>query len=202
VPENFDVEKYPYDPQTIQSWEPIHDQEAIQQYIQKRNIIHFGQAHGTPFTEPRLNSINWQANNIPAQELVSGAIPATFMQDNPFVNKIIRYMADRKNLPEIDTYITPEQVCKGFRRWRENTLTSPSGCHLGLQCIATYGQDDTALEEIRQNIIQVQTNIINLPIQNGFSPSRWQTLVNAMLEKIPGKPLLHKLRVIHILEAD
>jgi hypothetical protein len=31
---------------------------------------------------------------------------------------------------------------------------------------------------------------------------RWQTVVNAMLEKIPGKPYLHKLRVIHILEAD
>jgi uncharacterized protein YjbK len=27
-------------------------------------------------------------------------------------------------------------------------------------------------------------------------------VVNAMLEKLPGKPLLHKLRVIHILEAD
>jgi hypothetical protein len=27
-------------------------------------------------------------------------------------------------------------------------------------------------------------------------------VVNAMLEKIPGKPFLHKLRVIHILEVD
>jgi hypothetical protein len=27
-------------------------------------------------------------------------------------------------------------------------------------------------------------------------------VVNAMLEKIPGKPFLHKLRVIHILEAN
>jgi hypothetical protein len=44
--------------------------------------------------------------------------------------------------------------------------------------------------------------IINIPVQNGFSPTRWQMVINAMLEKIPGKPLLHKLRVIHILEAD
>jgi hypothetical protein len=48
----------------------------------------------------------------------------------------------------------------------------------------------------------MQTDIINLPLQNGFSPQRWRTVVNAMLEKITGKPLLHKLRVIHILEAD
>jgi hypothetical protein len=39
------------------------------------------------------------------------------------------------------------------------------------------------MEEIRNNILQVQTDIINIPIQNGFSPSRWQTVVNAMLEK-------------------
>jgi hypothetical protein len=45
--------------------------------------------------------------------------------------------------------------------------------------------------------------VINIPIQQGFSPKRWQTVVNAMLEKIPGKPFLHKLQVIvHILEAD
>jgi hypothetical protein len=36
----------------------------------------------------------------------------------------------------------------------------------------------------------------------GFSPTRWQTIVNAMLEKTPGTQLLHKLRVIHILVAD
>jgi ribonuclease HI/enamine deaminase RidA (YjgF/YER057c/UK114 family) len=44
--------------------------------------------------------------------------------------------------------------------------------------------------------------VINLPIGIGFSQTRWQVVINAMLEKIPGKPMLHKLRVIHILEAD
>jgi hypothetical protein len=58
------------------------------------------------------------------------------------------------------------------------------------------------MEEIRNNILQVPTDIISIPVQNGFSPTRWQMVINAMLEKIPGKPLLHKLRVIHILEAD
>jgi hypothetical protein len=58
------------------------------------------------------------------------------------------------------------------------------------------------LEEARHDILQAQADIINIPIQNGFSPTRWRTVVNAMLEKITGKLLLHKLRVIHILEAD
>jgi hypothetical protein len=62
--------------------------------------------------------------------------------------------------------------------------------------------EEPILEDIRNDILQAQTDIINLPIQNGFSPQRWRTVVNAMLEKITGKPMLHKLRVIHILEAD
>jgi hypothetical protein len=202
VPENFDVEKYPYDPDKVEAWEQIHDQTQVQQFIQKRNILHFGQAKGTPFTEPPINAINWQASSIPAKEILSGVIPTSFLSDNPYVTKIIKYMANRENLPEIDTYITTEQVRRGFRRWRENTTTSPSGCHLELRRIATYPAESNELEEIRQNVLQIQTDVINIPIQQGYSPTRWQTVINAMLEKIPGKPLLHKLRVIHILEAD
>jgi hypothetical protein len=202
VPENFAVEEYPYDPNTVDSWEAIHDQNLVQQYIQRRNILHFGQAQGTPFTEPPISDINWQANSIPAKEILNGVIPMSFLSENPYVEKILKYMANRANLPEIDTHITPEQVCRGLRCWRENTSTSPSGYHLGLRRIVTYPVESAEIEEIRQNIIQVQTDIMNIPIQQGYSPSRWQTVVNAMLEKIPGKPLLHKLRIIHILEAD
>jgi hypothetical protein len=57
-------------------------------------------------------------------------------------------------------------------------------------------------EQVRQQIQQIQADVINLPIGIGFSPTRWQVVINAMLEKIPRKPMLHKLRVIHILEAD
>jgi hypothetical protein len=58
------------------------------------------------------------------------------------------------------------------------------------------------LEKMRNSIQQIQADVINLPVSCGFSPKRWKMIVNAMLEKISGKPLLHKLRVIHILEAD
>jgi hypothetical protein len=100
------------------------------------------------------------------------------------------------------TYISPEQHSRGIRKWRKSTSTSPSGYHLGLRRIITYPIEDYDLDEARKQILTLQTDIINIPIQAGFSPKRWQTVVNAMLEKIPGKPYLHKLRVIHILGAD
>lgn len=111
-------------------------------------------------------------------------------------------MAEREDLPSIDTHITKEQLSQCFRRWCKSTSTSPSGCHLGLRCITAIQCDELVLEDIRNDILQVQTDIINIPIQNGFSPRRWRTVINAMLKKITGKPMLHKLRVIHILEAD
>jgi hypothetical protein len=202
VPENFSIDQFPYEPSSIQNWEAIHDQDLVQRYIQQRNLIHFGQAHGTPFTSPPLQEINWQSNSKAAQEILSGAIPIHFMTDNKNVEKILQYMANRENLPQIDTHINKEQVGQGFRRWHENTSTSPSGCHLGLRRISSIASEDAVIEEIRNDILQVQTDIINLPLANGFSPNRWKTVVNAMLEKITGKPMLHKLRVIHILEAD
>jgi hypothetical protein len=132
VPENFNIETFPYDPDKVTGWEAIHDQELIQNYVQKRNLIHFGQAQGTPFTTKPLHRLKWQANSTEAREIIKGVIPLDFITDNPNVNRILRYMADRANLPEIDTHITKEQVAQGFRRWRESTSTSPSGCHLGL----------------------------------------------------------------------
>ena len=43
---------------------------------------------------------------------------------------------------------------------------------------------------------------ITLPFQHGFSPTRWRTAIQFMLEKEPGNLLITKLRVIQLLEAD
>jgi hypothetical protein len=98
--------------------------------------------------------------------------------------------------------MTPEQVSQGFKKWKEETSTSLSGCHLGLRRILSFTTGSKELEKVRNSIQQIQADIINIPVSQGFSPQRWQMVVNAMLEKIARKPLLHKLRVIHILEAD
>ena len=44
--------------------------------------------------------------------------------------------------------------------------------------------------------------MIQIPIQFGFAPERWCQSLNVMLEKDPGNPMIHRLRVIHLYEAD
>jgi hypothetical protein len=151
---------------------------------------------------PPLDKLSWGADDKYAEAILDGEVPAELRTDNTYTQEILQYIAKQKQLPEIELYISPEEVARGFRQWKETTSTSPSGCHLGLRRIPAITTDDKELEKIRQQILHVQMHIINIPIYNGFSPTRWQTVINAMLEKIQGKPLLHKLRVIHILEAD
>jgi hypothetical protein len=149
-----------------------------------------------------LNKINWSADSIDAKEILDGAIPISMVSKSPYTLKILRYIAKQDRLLEIDMYITPSQMSKGFKKWKEETSTSPSGCHLGLLWIPAYATSTKEIKKLRNDIQQLQADIINLPVLWGFSPNQWKTIVNAMLKKVAGKPLLHKLRVIHILEAD
>jgi hypothetical protein len=59
-------------------------------------------------------------------------IPDKLQTDNKYTMEVLKHIAQRKQLPEIDTYLTPDEVARGFKKWRESTSTSPSGCHLGL----------------------------------------------------------------------
>jgi hypothetical protein len=132
VPNDFKIEDFSYDPSKVDSWELVHDHEEMQQLIQTQNIQHFGQAHRSPFTIPPLSKLKWQANSIEAKEILSGTIPTGFLQGNPYVDHILQYIANRETLPDIDTHITPEQMSRELKKWRETTSTSLSGFHLGL----------------------------------------------------------------------
>jgi hypothetical protein len=133
VPKDFNADQYPYDPDNVKEWEPIHEQSEMQTFIQQRNIAHFGQAHGTPFTVKPLNQISWEADSVEAQEILEGSIPISLLNTDEYTRKILNYIAKREQLPEIDTYITPQQISLGFKKWKEEMSTSPSGCHLGLR---------------------------------------------------------------------
>jgi hypothetical protein len=180
----------------------IHEPEELKKLLMLGNITHFGQAHGTPFTVPPLNQINWSASDSLSTQLINGQLPSELLSGNTYVDNVIQAMATMENLPEIDTYISNDDVARGFKKWKESTSTSPSGCHLGLRRIPAIPLHDQELDKTRRAILDVQTLAINIPIHMGFAPDRWTTVVNAMLEKVQGTPWLHKLRVIHILEAD
>jgi hypothetical protein len=58
------------------------------------------------------------------------------------------------------------------------------------------------LESHRQDIVQAQVDLLNSGIKNQYTYERWHNVVNFLLAKEPGIPRCHKLRVIHLYEAD
>jgi hypothetical protein len=51
-------------------------------------------------------------------------------------------------------------------------------------------------------LLTIQNLLMNIAIQQSHPIPRWQTVHNFFIEKVPGTPLIEKLRVIHIFEAD
>jgi hypothetical protein len=102
----------------------------------------------------------------------------------------------------------------GFQKWKESTTTSPSGKHLGFykSIITAHKYNVITIHEannptpgndsIATKLLNIQHMLINLAVAHCHTYERWKTVHNFFLEKIPGNPLVEKLRVIHIYEAD
>jgi hypothetical protein len=93
--------------------------------------------------------------------------------------------------------------------WRESTSTSPSGRHLD-HYKALVAIIDRSLEEGERSqyrsyhevISECYIGLINYAIKHRYSLKRWKTIVNMMIYKEHGNVKIHRLRVIHLYEAD
>ena len=192
-------------------WKSIYDIETMEKILQARNQTHFGQAKGTPFTTPPLSTMfGWCGTTTEATDLLNGTLePSTLEGISNATQEILQALSEPiKGIQEIRPHITIDDLKNGFKRWRESTSTSPSGRHLGhYRSIIAYThlektEDDDDKLPPSTRILGVIAKVTDLAIQHGIILDRWLNITNVMIEKIPGNPLYHKLRVIHLFEAD
>jgi hypothetical protein len=125
----------------------------------------------------------------------------------------------RKREPQ-PSHMPKESMIDGFNKWRESTTTSPSGKHLGIYRTLTRAynnyyantttndregetnNDSKKYQQTAEIALTIQHQLINLAIKHTYTYRRWGNIHNFFIEKQPGNPLLNKLRVIHIYEAD
>jgi hypothetical protein len=180
----------------------------IEYYLMERNRRHFGQAHGTPFTiAPLADLINWQADTNAAELILKGEFSNDELDD--VTQLLLQHCEATTQLDSISTRLTLDEFIGKIRVWRESTSTSPSSRHLGHYkalikpiTIACEPWEQDTIEGGRVALLQAHLHIINYCLTHGYSLQRWQHVVNVMILKEAGDHWIHRLRVIHLFEAD
>jgi hypothetical protein len=184
--------------------------EEMNRALVERNIKHFSQADGTPFTREELQTILGRyATSIDSERILRGIYDIDSIDTTDATKCILKSLKKEKETEDISDEISAMDLIKGYLKWGEGTSTSPSGVHLGHDKAILQRRKTQDEEATKQNklplylrIFNIKAQIIQWAITYKHVYKRWQTVVNAMLEKIPGKPLLNKLRVIHLIESD
>ena len=146
--------------------------------------------------------VGWDATGPASQTILQGTLPRIPDADDA-TDAILRHLK-AATTDQIPTDISSTELSNAYRRWKEQTATSPSGLHLGHYKAVTrrngMANKDTTAPAHR--ITDIHTRMLNLCVANQHVLDRWRTVSSVMIEKIPGRPLLPKLRVIHLIEAD
>jgi len=195
-------------PKDDEYWTTIRDPQQIESLLIKRNQQHFGQAHGTPLTVPRIwNNLTYDGTGQLTVDILNGTYSDKYLTSTSQL--FVDHMAARTTHLCKDTMNADEFLGK-LRNWRETTTTSPSGLHLG-HYHALWKPSDIdktvpgaldRFEAKRKELIRAHLALINYAIKFNYPLQRWRKVVNIMLEKDIGQPKIHRLRVIHIYEAD
>ena len=198
----------PKDPNT--TFQAIVDPVEVERHILERNRIHFRQAKDTPLANSLISDmIGFSGTSSVADRLLKGTIDVRALTDDRCARGILR--SCKRHNPELPPEISLEEFKSSYKKWRVGTSTSPSGRHLSHQhaLFQPHGidrikepEEHAAAEKAREDNWQIQHGIVSYAVKYGFCIDRWKQVVNAMIEKEPGNPLLHRLRVIHLYESD
>lgn len=188
-------------PKQATQWKRVTDPNLVEATLYKRNVNHFQAAHGSPFTiNPVLQDFDWQVSSPQFEATLQGNPP---IYDDLLLNKLLRRLK-RKVAPTCPTLTTTDFI-RRIRRWRESTTTSPSGRHLGhyrsLLPPPTFDQEEYDASPEGQ-ILSVHLQILNFCAQSGHSLTRWHNIVTMVIPKEHNNFKIHRLRVIHLYEAD
>jgi hypothetical protein len=187
--------QWPYDPKAVETWQREDEPQTVEDLIFDRNTYHFGPILSHPLRWNRAyrrSYTRWQVR-LPTHR-TNGTIYTT------------SYSSTRA--PPLDTTHWHYRARNSTRiqKMARNNLHIPfkpsSGYYIAL--LRPDGREDkSTTKHMAQVILQAHHNITTICTKLGVLLHRWQeTVRTTMLEKDHGRPKLHRLRVIHLLEAD
>jgi hypothetical protein len=131
--------------------------------------------------------------------------PDTFLETETILD-LLKTPLPGAAAANISSSISLTDFISAIKAWNEKTSTSPSGRHLGHYKLLVKSYEDKnaapALRAAAGEILQLMVSIMDLASVRGFTLNRWTKVVNVMIYKKVGVYLVHRLRVIHLFEAD
>ncbi len=195
----------PDTPKEAKEWGTVTDPPEIEQLIMERQKVHFGQATPTPFAnEPLKSTFNWTGTSPEVQVVLNGDyVPSNTVDSQS--NRILQSCT--RKMPPVSSYIPLDAMKNKYRSWKETTSTSPSGRHLGHKHallkpdgLVRSSDEFKQLDAARTEIWGMHHMMLNYGLQHGYCYERWKKVVTTLIEKDPGDPRIHRLRVIHLYE--
>jgi len=176
------------------------DSQEIESALLVHNTKHYGQAKETPFGHaPLYNLLGTDGTSDFCKQVLDGNYDSAIDLDS--TSQELRLMLDqlkRKELPPISANIQYSDFVQGLRSWPEKTSILPSGRHLGHYKSLLVKSDDAKSTKL----LKTHHQMTLLVVLRARPYERWCRDLEVMLEKEPGNPLLHRLRIICLYEAD
>ena len=172
----------------------INSTEEIHNKLLARNRRHLNQASVTPFTHGTLSEmIGVDGSTNHCDDIIKGTWEPPENCEEIIRTYVSALKIDKNTAIEgLKTDITKEDFYEFWSKKRESTATSPMGLHVGHYKVSLENED----------IAEVHRTMMLLPFQFGFAPKRWCSSVQLMLQKDPGQPWIHRLRIIELLDAS
>ena len=196
------------DPKTCTQWRTVDLPEEILELLRKRNQAHFGQAEGTPFTLGTMRqAFDFTGSSHTSELVLNGEY--TNDETDAITSALIRFSKKHTALDTQSWRITEADFLGKIRKWKESTSTSPSGVNLSHYHALwrPFDKDPSSPEGITLATIQAymvttRVTLINYALRTAYVYERWKDVVNVMILKEPNNNQIHRLRVIHLYEAD
>eukprot|EP00957_Ditylum_brightwellii_P144064 10976972-Ditylum_brightwellii.AAC.1 len=102
----------------------------------------------------------------------------------------------------VDKENTTAHVKKGYKIWKEQTSTSPSGRHLGLYKVWLQKSDEKKNILLADQFFGLVKRVKNLVIKGKYTLLQWRIIHNLYLLKEAENFKIHRLPTLHIIESE
>ena len=180
-------------PDALGKWQLWDKKQDIEQRCMEENIARFTQAnHTPPLLDDQRRLLGWTANTITSTSILDGVCDFSSGDLHPDLQRTLKYFKRSTQIPNISSCISCEEYQYRWSRCREFTSTGVSGLHMGHFRASCLDNSCAWVDRI----------LCEIPLQTGYSLSRWQTCIDVMIPKKKDSLKVTKLRTICLMEAD